>query len=1148
MLSSLSLARSSRTFLFLLLAAGLVPPALCTRHCRAQNATSPKEVTVCVEAEQFQFPGSWGKVRDPDTLGHFYLGLNGTKPPAADALTAVNLPRSGQYHLWTRAREYKDYQPGTRRFQLTIDGVPVEKQSGGFHDADWLWQQVGTVDLAAGEHMLGLRYTNSPYGRCDAIVLTTGSLDPNKLTFNQLARFRVAPKPVAVTQPADRVIPLNPENPARPLAQLDNGRLRVTFLAQTDKSGAQQIIRRTELRMDNEWFALEKTPQAERLFLLYADQISTQFQWCYPRWGGATVSQQVVVAGKTYSVLAAANPFHATPPEPLIPQTAKQIDRTTVEVQYVDKAGRASVGRWSLEPERQDLKFSLTIIPDRDGVYSVGFSAFDDCPRDEAQFVLLPPLNQFQRLPDSPEMVPVTMMPHPMALVQRATSGNRSACMAVVAEPACLPFRWASAEESRYGFSLLNGAGQVQPSIFTPVLGLEGSKWKAGSPQTVAWRLLAVPGDWRKSLEYLSDQVMGVKDYRRPLRASLTQAALNMIDLMRDADTSGWSNELKGFWNIEIEATVTHASPLAIVSAALLARDEKLWAERALPTIEFTLTRPNAHYTRPQKRPGGPERLMVPGHFYGTSYWQGLDRLLGHLNPWIKDLALVDGKPRHSRGYNNSPEWSELLAAYRLNPSKERLEEVCRKADEFLTQQIYGRSEKSISFEAFYNISFYPYWWDLLDLYELTGEQRYLDAAEQGAFHTLAGLWSHPIIPEGKTTVYPNGQFEGTKHLWWKDDIRYRLGEPRQPNDTPTHEVPAWEVAQVGLGLEQPSTYFTRQGGMRNIMMSVWSAHLMRMFQATGHDIYQTYARNSIIGRFATYPGYYLTGYTDVQQDPRYPYQGPDVTSLYYHHIPPHLAFTLDFLVAQAGARSGGRIAFPWVKQQNYAWFVNRVYGLEPGTLYGEKNASLWLDGKAVKIDSTDVDWLAARGPDRFWLVLMSQSKKPITVAPKLDAPRIGLRPNATMLRYEGQSEQSIQLSAEKLDAVTIPPMGLVTLALPAETTVPVPVLPPLTEGHVVRDLGPTWGQLHAFRIRSPLGHDSLYVMLTAGPAEGASVTLNLKGLEGAPRTCTQAPYEVSVYPWALEQAMELRVDLEVLATGQKQTATLSLPGTPMAK
>jgi hypothetical protein len=1111
---------------------------------------SKKDVTVCIEAEQFQFPGDWNAVRDRDALGASYLGINGAKPPIAEALTAVELPRAGTYHLWTRAREFKDYQPGTRRFRLTVDGMPVENDSGGFRDADWLWQPVGTMELSAGEHMLGLRYTTSAYGRCDAILLTTGSLDPNKLTPRQVAQYRVAPKPVAVASQDDGTPKLKTDRPGRRVAQLDNGLLRISFLAQEDQSGAEQIVRRTELRAEDQWIVLEKEPQAERLFLLHAEQVNVRSVWCFPHWSGTTVPHKVIVAGKQYAVRDSANPFFAAPAERLVPRAAKQIDSATVEVQYVDKAGRASVGRWSLEPRSQDVRFSLTVTPARDGVYSVGFCAFDDRSRSETQFVQLPPLYQFQRLPNSAELVPSTMMPHPMALVQIAAPGaaDRSACLAVVAEPARLPFRWAEAEQSPYGFSLLNAAGRVQPSIFSPVLGLDGSRWKAGSPQTVAWRLLAIPGDWRQSLAYLSDHVMGVKDYRRPLKASLTQAVLNMIDLMRDADASGWNSELKGFWNIEIESTVTHASPLAVVSAALLTRDEKLWAERALPTIEFTLTRPTAFSTRPKKRPAGPERLVVPTQFYGTSYWQGLDRLLGQLNPWIKDLALAGGKPRHSRGYNNSPEWSELLAAYRLQPDKQRLEEVCRQADEFIKHQIEGRSEKPISFEAFYNISFYPYWWDLLDLYELTGEHRYLDAAEQGAFHTLAGLWSHPVVPEGKVTVYPDGQFTGTKTLWWKDDYRYRLGEPRKPNDTPAHDVPAWEVAQVGLGLEQPSTYFTQKGGMRNIMMSVWSPHLMRMFQATGREIYRTYARNSIIGRFATYPGYYLTGYTDVQHDPKYPYRGPDVTSLYYHHIPPHLAFTVDFLVAQAGARSGGRIAFPWVKQQNYAWFVNRIYGPEPGTLYGQSGASLWLDGKAVSIDSIDVDWLAARSADRFWLVLMSQSPKPIVIAPKLDAQRIGLRPGATLLRYEGQNEQPIQLPAESLASVTIPPMGLVALTLPTDTRAPLPTLLPLTDGHAVRDLDSKWGQLHAFRIRSPLGHDSLYVAVTGGPAEGARVTLHLDGLDGGPRVCKEAPYEFSVYPWALDRPMQVTVDLESPLGGQKQNVTLTLPGTPPRK
>ena len=63
--------------------------------------------------------------------------------------------------------------------------------------------------------------------------------------------------------------------------------------------------------------------------------------------------------------------------------------------------------------------------------------------------------------------------------------------------------------------------------------------------------------------------------------------------------------------------------------------------------------------------------------------------------------------------------------------------------------------------------------------------------------------------------------------------------------------------------------------------------------------------------------------------------------------------------MADAEARSAsGRL--PWVKQKNYAWFNNRVYTTEPGTVYSDRNAVLWLERGLVTTD-LQTDWLAAR-------------------------------------------------------------------------------------------------------------------------------------------------------------------------------------------
>ena len=147
---------------------------------------------------------------------------------------------------------------------------------------------------------------------------------------------------------------------------------------------------------------------------------------------------------------------------------------------------------------------------------------------------------------------------------------------------------------------------------------------------------------------------------------------------------------------------------------------------------------------------------------------------------------------------------------------------------------------------------------------------------------------------------------------------------------------------------------------MNNIMQSTWAPHLLRVYRHTNRTLFRTFARNSVIGRFANYPGYYLTCFTDLVHDPRYPYTGPDITSIYYHHIPVHYAFAMDYLVADAEARSGGQVVFPWVKQKNYAWFNNRVYTAEPGTVYSDRNAVLWLERGLVTTD-LQTDWLAAR-------------------------------------------------------------------------------------------------------------------------------------------------------------------------------------------
>jgi hypothetical protein len=134
--------------------------------------------------------------------------------------------------------------------------------------------------------------------------------------------------------------------------------------------------------------------------------------------------------------------------------------------------------------------------------------------------------------------------------------------------------------------------------------------------------------------------------------------------------------------------------------------------------------------------------------------------------------------------------------------------------------------------------------------------------------------------------------------------MHYRLGTPRKAGDTPAHRVPAWVVSNVGLGFEAADDD-PRTGQDRLIYQMGWAPGFLRLTRHTGDKTFETYARNATLGRFANYPGYYATGFTDLPLNPRYPYEGPDVTDFYYHHIAPHLMWTIDY--PGGGTRSCGR-------------------------------------------------------------------------------------------------------------------------------------------------------------------------------------------------------------------------------------------------
>lgn len=136
--------------------------------------------SLLVEAEAFDSPGGW-KVDSQfiDEMGSPYLLAHGAGVPVADAVTEVELPAAGCYHLYVRTYNwtspwYDGEGPGAFRVSVNGDLLPATLGNAG---DGWQWQYAGMVDVGSPAVTVALADLTGFDGRCDAIYLTTDPAD-----------------------------------------------------------------------------------------------------------------------------------------------------------------------------------------------------------------------------------------------------------------------------------------------------------------------------------------------------------------------------------------------------------------------------------------------------------------------------------------------------------------------------------------------------------------------------------------------------------------------------------------------------------------------------------------------------------------------------------------------------------------------------------------------------------------------------------------------------------------------------------------------------------------------------------------------------------------------------------------------------------
>ncbi|AHF91802.1 hypothetical protein OPIT5_17830 [Opitutaceae bacterium TAV5] len=1163
------LAAGATAILFVPPGQGGIPDNAAGRAAETAKDTAAPN-TFLLEPEKFSALGGW--IKDGS---HITAGNTGGTAFAGFAITTP-----GSYHIWARSQDRPENQPATRRFRLRINGRDAAVECGAHGHESFYWERVDSRSLEAGVHALEVRDTARFFGRLEAVLITNSELDPNTVERDSLKRFEQQPvQAVRAPMVDDGVEKITLENGAAGVAaELRNDDIVLRLRQARTASGRSSFVREVEF-LSGELKGRIWQAGLEPLYLLGSRKSSVSYSAFSPTWP-STEQEDWLLAGRTWSLPAdALDAFRAGDARTrFFPASIRNRKTDTIELVY--EAGREGEGGgqgnlaqralvvWHLPRKGFAVRMEVALKPEKAGFYSLAFAAGGSggFVMDAVKATQLPPLFQFRRVPDVPQMLTSATTPHPMALVESLLASERESDLSsithgVVADVDGLSKEWSTRRNATYGFTLRGPEGGIQPAVFAPILGGVGSRVAKGGELRSAWWIVTAPQSWAQTMREVDASILGLRDYREPWQHSLTEQALNIIDLIKSGPGFGWYDRLKGPMNIESADTATHAAPLMLLSAARLTGDMEFFERRGLPALEFLLSRPSIHFALSTKgnfyvTRGEDTRLMFKNPRLGTALWQGLNDLTGNLNPWLRERVEA---PKKRVDGALIPAWSDKLALYRAVPDERLLREITREAESWAKRAFENPPKKSPGIMPFYNVSFYPYWWDLIDLYELTGSKPLLEYAKQGASLTLAGQWVHPVVQPGEMTLYPGGKLTETRMVWWSGPGAGRLGFPAsKPHtsstvtfDLPEHKVPAWLPAAVGLSLEQPATYYNVAGqdsNLSNIQITVWAANLLRLSGITGDDYWRMYARNALIGRAASYPGYYMSNFMDLQHDPDFPNKGPDLTAFYWHHVPVHLAMLVDYLVTDAEVRTGGAVRFPYSKSQGYVWFSSRVFGGKPGRVFDDSSCWLWLDRNKFGVDTPRVDYLGARSRDKFHLILMNQAQGAVDARALVDVAALGIAEGAVArIRGTDDGERTLAPEADGRYPLTLERGGWAVLTFDATDANPWPSYPPLATKPATLVLeDKAWGELHAFRIRSPFGVDSLYAGLTGAP-DGAVVTLLPEGENRVVPPVHGAPCEVSLGNIPMSQDIRFRIRLERTGGATIETPVVTLPGTPDA-
>jgi hypothetical protein len=600
--------------------------------------------------------------------------------------------------------------------------------------------------------------------------------------------------------------------------------------------------------------------------------------------------------------------------------------------------------------------------PKKSGYYSVGYVGAPGFDLKQCSDIWQPLIWQEMRFPDKSYLTLAFRCPVPSGFV---TADGVST--GVVADPAEFPFEpLPMLRNSRFGVAIRDVNGLARPMLFAPALGGTESKMNAGEVYSFKMHLFAAQGDTTVAQERVARELYGFTNYRNNALGSLNRTVDNIHDYIL-SEYSLFDIENKGCnYSTDAPGAVKNVSSIDPLDLAIVMDNPQMFEQRAHPYVEYMLSRGKFLFTTNEKQRIQSPSYRLDGPAAPISELAALYTMFHGSTPLFLELArdeYTSSRVRNLSVLQKGETWWNAIAMYRAKKDPAYLETAIKGADEYLKQRI--ESPSSNFPDRFFWTQYVPRYIELLQLYEISGEKRFLEAAHIGARRFAQFVFMSPAIPDKSITVNKGGKAPG----YW-----YLKSKGHKSVSLPEEQVPAWRMSAIGLTPESSGT----SQGHRAIFMANHAPWMLKIGYLTQDEFLMDIARSAVLGRYRNFPGYHInTARTTAYEKADWPLRGhkdQNVTSFHYNHIIPMLSMLMDYLVTDAHVRSNGQIDFPYNYSEGYAYMQNKAYGAMTGTFYDRDDALLWMP-KALLDVPGQINYITARGQrGGLYIALMSES------------------------------------------------------------------------------------------------------------------------------------------------------------------------------